>query len=249
MVRAFHFLNVDMTSGYGNEPPWSVGERRELPKGQRPILCERGYHSCRTWLNALTYSPGPVACIVEVGRVTRDEDKQVGRWRRLVAAVDASRQLRLFACECAERALKGEREAGREPAEVSWQAIEVARQFANGEATAEELSAAASAAYAAAYSAASAAYSAAYSAAASAADSAASAAYRAADAAAYRAASAAYSAAASAAAYSAEHKWQGLRLAELLAPLFAEAPVVKGCGDTWFWLCLRCGKGHGGHVR
>jgi hypothetical protein len=188
MVRAFHFLNVDMTSGYGNEPPWSVGERRELPKGQRPILCERGYHSCRTWLDALTYSPGPVACVVEVGRVSRDTDKQVGRWRRLIAAVDASKQLRLFACECAERALKGEREAGREPAEVSWQAIKVARRFANGEATAEELSAAARAAYAA---------------------------YSAADAAASAAARAAY-------------KWQGLRLAEYLDPLFAEALRENG---------------------
>ena len=188
MVRAFHFLNVDMTSGYGNEPPWSVGERRELPKGQGPILCERGYHSCRTWLNALTYSPGPVACIVEVGRVTRDEDKQVGRWRRLVAAVDASKQLRLFACDCAERALQAERGGGREPAAASWKAVEVARRFANDEATLDELSAAASAAYSAA--------------------------------------AAAYSA--DAAAYSAEHKWQRLRLAELLAPLVAEALRENG---------------------
>ena len=215
MVRAFHFLNVDMTSGYGNEPPWSVGERRELPKGQRPILCERGYHSCRTWLDALTYAPGPIACIVEIpSRVSRDTDKQVGRWRRLIAAVDASKQLRLFACECAERALKGEREAGREPAEVSWQAIEVARQFANGEATAEELRAACSAAYSGADTA----YRAAY-AAASAAARAAYAAYSAADA----AASAAGSAAATAA-----YKWQGLRLAEYLDPLFAEALRENG---------------------
>jgi hypothetical protein len=82
MTRAFHFLKEDMTSGYGNEPPWTVGERRELPKGQRVKMCARGYHSSPSFLDALSYAPGPVACIVEVGRVTRDTDKQVGRWRR-----------------------------------------------------------------------------------------------------------------------------------------------------------------------
>jgi hypothetical protein len=49
---------------------------------------------------------------------------------------------RLFACDCAERALLLERKDGREPDKRSWRAIEVSRQYALGNATAEELNAA-----------------------------------------------------------------------------------------------------------
>lgn len=61
-----------------------------------------------------------------------------------------SRLLRLFACDCAERALTREREAGREPDPRSWQAVEVARQHADGQTTDAELAAARAAARAAA---------------------------------------------------------------------------------------------------
>ena len=74
-----------------------------------------------------------------------------------------------FGCDVAERALKGEREAGREPASELWKAIEVKRLWIEGKITDEELELASRAAYSAAersaYSAASsAAYSAVYSA-------------------------------------------------------------------------------------
>ena len=46
---------------------------------------------------------------------------------------------RLFACDCAERALLREREAGREPDDRSWNAVRVAREYAMGRATDEEL--------------------------------------------------------------------------------------------------------------
>jgi len=61
---------------------------------------------------------------------------------------------RLFACDCAERALTRERKAGREPDKRSWQAIEVSRRYARGGATDEELATAESAARAAAWGAA-----------------------------------------------------------------------------------------------
>ena len=57
------------------------------------------------------------------------------------------RQQRLFSCDCAERALNRERARGREPGERSWNALVVARRFANGEATREELAAARDAAW------------------------------------------------------------------------------------------------------
>jgi hypothetical protein len=52
------------------------------------------------------------------------------------------RQRRLLAADCAERALLRERAAGREPDERSWKAIRVARAYARGGATDEELAAA-----------------------------------------------------------------------------------------------------------
>ena len=62
-------------------------------------------------------------------------------WVLIYVALN-DRQRRLFAADCAERALLREREAGHEPDPRSWRAVEVARRFANGNATAEELSAA-----------------------------------------------------------------------------------------------------------
>jgi hypothetical protein len=47
--------------------------------------------------------------------------------------------IRLFACNCAERALTSERDAGREPDERSWEAVAVARRYARGMATDAEL--------------------------------------------------------------------------------------------------------------
>jgi hypothetical protein len=63
------------------------------------------------------------------------------------------KQLRLFACQCAERALEREHKAGREPDKRSWEAIAVAHRFAIGEATIEELAVARDAAWAAAWAA------------------------------------------------------------------------------------------------
>ncbi len=44
-----------------------------------------------------------------------------------------------FACDCAERALQQERQAGREPDARLWQGLETMRRFLRGEATKEEL--------------------------------------------------------------------------------------------------------------
>ena len=55
--------------------------------------------------------------------------------------------LRLFACDCAERALHRERKVGRGPDRRSWNAVAVARKFARGAATRKELIAARSAAW------------------------------------------------------------------------------------------------------
>ena len=66
-----------------------------------------------------------------------------------IALLDDPRR-RLFACDCAERALGRERDAGHELDPRSWAAVEVARRYARGEATDEELAAARDSAWAAA---------------------------------------------------------------------------------------------------
>jgi hypothetical protein len=122
----------------------------------------------------------------------------------------SEKNLRLFACDCAERVLRRERRAGREPDKRSWRAIAVAREFARGRATKNELAAAWAAAWAAARAAAEAAAEAAARAAARAA------AWAAAEAAAWAAVRAAAWAAAWAAAEAAEKKWQIRQLRKYL---------------------------------
>ena len=221
MTKAYHFLKQDMRAGSGKEKPWTVGEERTVPKPSRIGLCTYGYHSSPSWRDGLKYAPGPVACIVEVSDpIASDGTKQVSATRKLLGAKDVSKEVCLFACDCAERALKRERKAGREPDERSWKAIIVVRRYAIGEATLVELNAtyaANAATYAAAAAATYAANAAAYAAAAAATYAA-----NAANAATYAANAAAYAAYAAAADEATEIKWQRKRLARYLDALFAD---------------------------
>ncbi len=63
-------------------------------------------------------------------------------WVLLRPTILDKHSLRRFACDCAERALRRERRAGRKPDERSWEAVRVSRRFADGNATVEELAAA-----------------------------------------------------------------------------------------------------------
>ena len=175
--------------------PWSVAVGEWTAK-ETPVLCESGWHGVeeKDVLTHLPYETGAQLWEVEVkGKRLKGDDKFCAAQMRLVrlVGVTTEQNLRLFACDCAEDVLHVFEEKYPDDNRPR-QAIEVARRFANGEATREELNAAVSAArlaYSAAYSA--------YSAARSAADSAylAYLAYSAADSAAR---SAAYSAADSA---------------------------------------------------
>ena len=101
-------------------------------------------------MDALRYAPGSMLSRVELrGTFIEDADKAVATERKVVWTLDCYKLLHLFACDCAERALKRERKAGREPDARSWDAIRVKRLWLAGEATDAEL-AAAGAAWAAA---------------------------------------------------------------------------------------------------
>jgi hypothetical protein len=70
-------------------------------------------------------------------------------WVALHPEICSDTILRIFAGDCAERALTRERDAGREPDERSWAAVDVTRQHARGQATKDDLDAASAAALAA----------------------------------------------------------------------------------------------------
>ncbi len=232
MIKAYHFLQADMTAGSGDEKPWEIGEKRTIEDVKSIKICEYGYHSSPTLWDCLSYASGPMACLVEISKPidtdeTKDRRKAVSASRKLIKVVNVDRELRLFACDCAERMLHiYER---NNPSKAPRQAIEVARRFADGKATKEELAAAYDAANAAAFDAAYDAARDAYDAARVAAWTAARAAARAAAwGAAWAAGDAAWAAAwaaawdaAWAAAQTAERKWQRKHFNEMFGGLFA----------------------------
>ncbi len=129
------------------------------------VMCSCGLHASVRAIDALSYAPGPIACRVECsGDIEQSHDKLICRRRRVLWMVYAVRPLKLWACDCAERALLREREAGREPDPRSWRGIEVQRSYLDGRATIEELREAGRASYAARDDASSAASSAAWAA-------------------------------------------------------------------------------------
>ena len=137
MINYYHFLKGDMTSAQGNEPPWVVGEHRQITG---PVaLCERGYHGSLHPYDALQYAPGPMLCLVELtGVIIEDTDKVVAQGRRLLKAVNIETQLRDFACNCTEEVLPLFERVypdDKRPRE----AIEAMRQYNAGQITRDEL--------------------------------------------------------------------------------------------------------------
>ena len=190
-----------LSSVHGGDLEWVVDEWVSV---QAPVVpCKRGIHLCRRE-DVLSWC-APALWIAEYdGELVADNDKIVVERARLVRRVETwtLASARLFAADCAERALLRERAAGREPHAASWAAVEAARAYARDEITSAERAAAWAAARAADRAAAGAA---AWAAARAAAWAAAGAAAR--DAA-RAAAGAAAGAAARDAARAAEHSWQ-----------------------------------------
>lgn len=151
-ILAYHFLANDRRLAHDRTrtAPITVGDT--ITVDGPVVLCERGLHGSRRLYDALNYAPGNILCRVLIsGEVQEQDDKLAGASRTVIAMIDAESLLREWACDCAERALNRKREAGREPDPRSWEALAVARRFAKGEATSEELAAASAAAWDAAW--------------------------------------------------------------------------------------------------
>lgn len=119
---------------------WTPGEWVEVEG--KVEACVNGLHACRDrqvleWL-------GPALFELEYdGEPVDAGNKVVGRKARLVRRFESwnERTARLFACDCAERALPAYERSYPEDARPRM-AVETARRYADGHATADELAAA-----------------------------------------------------------------------------------------------------------
>ena len=150
----FKVLDTDGRPVNGGKGTWPLprnGKPGKWLKVEGPLVpCSNGLHLCRP--DQLIEWLGPTLWIAEAGKERIVEPgKIVVRRARLLRQVETwnEKNARLFACDCAHRALMRERRAGREPDERSWNAVRVARAFARGKASEQERAAAWAAAWAA----------------------------------------------------------------------------------------------------
>jgi hypothetical protein len=116
------------------------------------LVCKNGIHLCRG-KDLIDWLVGPAMFVAEAGgaRIASD-NKVVVRKARLICRVETwnEKNARLFACDCAERAMRRVTTKYGKQDRRSWKAIKVARQFARGELIVKALAAARDAAWAAA---------------------------------------------------------------------------------------------------
>jgi hypothetical protein len=151
-MKIYKFLNGGKSCNGGSytwslpvkneDGTWTPGEWTEPVEGE-VVLCENGYHLCRA--QDLVYWVGPELYEAEYeGDMVSDneppETKIAVRRARLTRRVETwnARTARLFAVWCAREALK----LVETPDPASVKAVGIAEQYANGEATDEELAAA-----------------------------------------------------------------------------------------------------------
>ena len=148
-MTIYKWLKPDRTTPtQGVKWPVEVGE---WTPSETPVICESGWHGMEAKDVLEHFSEGLVLWEVEVrGERVDGDDKFTTESMRLVREIGGidDKSLRLFACDVAQSVLHIFEEKYPDDLRPR-QAIEVARRFANGDATQEELYAARSAAWAA----------------------------------------------------------------------------------------------------
>ena len=95
---AWHFLTADCKLRDGRE----VVVGKWLTHDGPLAFCVAGLHASARAIDAIEYATGPIACLVEVGgRIRHAADKLVCSRRRVLAMLDATELLQLFARICA----------------------------------------------------------------------------------------------------------------------------------------------------
>ena len=146
-MRAYWFSKEDGTTQHLDRPV-AIG-KTDTFEGE-PIPCERGLHGSPTPWDALGYSCGPIIWVVKLGGEIVEHgdpiDKYAAQSREYLFKLDITKQLRMFAAQCALGVFD------------KWEPPEVVREYIEDEAKGvdrSDISAAASAASWAASSAAS----------------------------------------------------------------------------------------------
>ncbi|NWG72772.1 MAG: hypothetical protein HXY23_14365, partial [Parvularculaceae bacterium] len=155
MTTYYKFLNENGTTPQQHHA-W------KLPRGNRPGAwmpkitgelepCENGYHLMRETDLIEWFAPALYTAEARI-EIIESDTKIVARQARLLHRVGAWNETtaRLFACDCAERALA----LSDKPDPRSVEAVRVSRLYARGDATLDRLAAAQAAAWAAAWDAA-----------------------------------------------------------------------------------------------
>ena len=109
-----------------------------MPKIDNVIVCQRGYHSLRK--TDVVHWFGPTIWEAETrGPLVKQDNKIVSSEIRIVRKLGTwnERTARLFACDCAEKVLPLFEKENPNDLRVR-ECIEVARRFANGEASEDE---------------------------------------------------------------------------------------------------------------
>ena len=156
--RLYKVLNEDGSAFHGGTGVWSLPQDGNPGEWMPPIdklnPCASGYHLCReqdlvSWLGPAIYRAEARGARIDC------DDKIVVSEARLLSPVTAwdESSSRLFACDCAEHVLPLYEEQYPED-DRPRRAIETARRYAIGEATADDLAAAGAAARAASWEAA-----------------------------------------------------------------------------------------------
>jgi hypothetical protein len=134
-VLAWHFVKNDGTNRDGIKE--QVGHWYKVAGEIMP--CQHGLHGSVQLIDALNFAPGSILRRTEhQGTIVGGSDKLASSERRVLWQVDATKILHLFACWCAEDALKDAKIAD----ERSWNAIKVKKLWVDGKATDDELDAA-----------------------------------------------------------------------------------------------------------
>lgn len=140
MVYGWHFLRKDWCGPYEPGRPWTTGETRHI--AGKIVPCKNGYHASPSAFDALVYAPGPILCYVELKGEITSHNYPTPKWaassRTLLEAHDVTKELRLFAADCAERVLPLWEEAFPDNG-LPRRAIKMVRNYADGTATDEDL--------------------------------------------------------------------------------------------------------------
>jgi hypothetical protein len=136
-LKGWHFLTDDRRLQFGDREEVKVGEWLRV-EGELK-MCSWGLHASKRAIDALRYAPGSVACRVELrSDLQHDDDKSVGRERRVMWMLDATNIQHECACRYAEGALA----LIDKPDPRSVAAIQAKRKWLRGEITDAELAAA-----------------------------------------------------------------------------------------------------------